>query len=285
MRGLSFYDNMEETALLSYFVLNDTLHSVCDFNPFLFEKGISIYEVIRVEEGIPLFLQEHMDRFFGSAVLIQKNIRYSGEEIRSRLKTLISENKFVNGNIKFLNHWNEAGQQQFMAWIVPFFYPSAEQYQTGVKVGHMVAERPNPNSKTALYELRKEAAEFVRSQQCFEVAYVSKQGWLTEGSKSNLFFIANDQLYTPETSLVLPGVTRAKLMEIAYEHHVRVLEPKIMLHELDQYEACFLSSTSARVMPVKQMGTVDYDVNHPLLRFLMKAYLDICQENLNNFSW
>ena len=56
-----------ENCLLNHYILNAELRNSCDFNPDLLASGPGIYEVFRVIEGKPLFLDEHIDRFFRSA--------------------------------------------------------------------------------------------------------------------------------------------------------------------------------------------------------------------------
>ncbi|MBN2614939.1 MAG: aminotransferase class IV [Bacteroidales bacterium] len=274
-----------ETALLSYYVVNDSLQSVCDFNPWPLEKGISVYEVIRVENGIPLFLKEHLDRFFQSALLESKRIPYDKKEVKLRLKALITENKFLFGNIKFLYHWPPEGSGQFLAWIVPFFYPSKEQYQQGVSVGIMSAERPNPNAKKALYALREKADHLMKEQKNYEVAYISTDGYITEGSRSNLFFISDGKIITPEVKMVLPGVTRARILELSKVRNIPVLEPKIHPGDMAGYQSCFLTATSMKVLPVSKLGAYHFSVINPLLMTLINDYDALCKENKKDFSW
>jgi branched-subunit amino acid aminotransferase/4-amino-4-deoxychorismate lyase len=58
-----------ETGLLNYFVLNEELKDTCDFNPVILKNGRGIYEVFRVIDGTPLFLEEHIERFYHSVEL------------------------------------------------------------------------------------------------------------------------------------------------------------------------------------------------------------------------
>ncbi len=274
-----------ETALLSYFVYDEQLRSTCDFNPYFFGKGVSIYEVLRVEQGIPLFLKVHIDRIFSSATLENIQMDISGKFIRQSVKALIDENRMSIGNIKFLFHRNPSGSSRFMAWVMPFFYPSARQYAEGVVAGSMQAERENPNAKKVIHSLREQADALMKKEHYWEVVYVNTKDLLTEGSRSNIFFIRNDKIFTPELSLVLPGITRAKVLALAAENGIPVEETKITSAEMKNFNACFFTGTSPKVLPVVQLNQWNFDVQHPLMRRLMLDYDRIVTKDLSRFKW
>ncbi len=273
------------TALLNYFVYDAQLRSTCDFDPYFFGKGVSIYEVLRVEQGIPLFLKEHIDRIFSSAALENIQMDISGKFIRQSVKALIDENRMSIGNIKFLFHCNPSGSNLFMAWVMPFFYPSVRQYAEGVVAGSMRAERENPNAKKVMHSLREQSDALMKKEHYWEVVYVSAQNFLTEGSRSNIFFIRSNKIFTPELSLVLPGITRAKVLTLAAENGISVEETKITPGEMKNFNACFLTGTSPKVLPVVRLNQWNFDVQHFLMRRLMLDYNKIVAKDLSRFKW
>jgi len=274
-----------ETALLNYFVHDTQLRSTCDFNPYFPGEGVSIYEILRVEQGIPLFLKEHINRIFSSASLENIQMNLSRKFIRQSVKVLIDENRMSIGNIKFLFHRNPSGSNRFMAWVVPFFYPSARQYAKGIVAGSMQAERENPNAKKIMHSLREQADALMKKEHYWEVVYVNAQDILTEGSRSNIFFIRDNKIFTPELSLVLPGITRAKVLTLAAESGIPVEETKITPEEMKNFEACFLTGTSPKVLPVVRLDQWNFDVQHPLICRLMSDYDKIVAKDLSRFKW
>ncbi len=277
-------DSME-TALLNYFVRDTQLQSTCDFNGYALEKGLIIYEVLRVEQAIPVFLKEHIRRFFSSAKLEHVKLDITPSFIRQAIRLLIAENRMQQGNIKFLYHRNGSEEGRFMAWVMPFFYPSPQHYREGVKVLSMSGERHNPNAKKALHDLRQKADHFIREKKVWEAVYVNKRQYITEGSRSNIFFVTEEKILTPELSLVLPGITRGKVMDLARLEGAQVKETRINLSELGKFEACFLTGTSPKVLPVSEFDGHRFDVNNPIMRKLMKAYDDLVAREVRNFSW
>lgn len=274
-----------ETALLHYFVLDDALYSTNDFNLIFGENEMSIYEIVRVENSIPLFLEAHLRRFYDSARFEGKEIGVTQDEISSRLKGLIKENKLRSGNIRFVYRWSASEDPQFLAWVVPFFYPDKEQYKSGVFVEPMFAERPNPNAKKVLTALRAQADEQIEKLGCFEVIYLNARNEITEGSRSNVFLIQNQQLATPELSGVLPGVTRAVVIKLAQQNRIPVVERKIPLTDLHPFSSCFITGTSPKILPVSRLHEHTFDVENPVMRFFMDAYDELCKSEKENFHW
>ncbi len=274
-----------EIALLNYFVHGNELRSSCDFNPYNLTAGVVIYEVVRIQKGIPVFLDEHIRRFYNSAQFENIVLPFESDSIKQRLKALIEYNKITTGNIKFLYHNNPDGDNDFMAWLMPFSYPSKQQYTDGVKAEFMVAERPDPKSKKALYGLRERADQFIKNKKCFEAVYCSPNGLVTEGSRSNIFFIVRDTLVTPAHSMVLSGITRMKVLKLAMENKIQLHQYPIQKNEITTFDACFLTGTSPKVLPVAFLGKKKFDVNHPLLRKLMAVYNEEVERDLNQFMW
>ncbi len=274
-----------ETALLNYFVVDTKLLSTCDFNPYILKKGAGIYEILRVEQGIPVFLKEHIARFFSSAALENIPVNLSVKFIRQAVKLLISQNRMQKGNIKFVYHRNGEDNHRFMAWIVPFFYPTSQHYDKGVVVGNMSAERENPNAKKVMYSLRKQADAYMKIEGFWEVVYVNREGFLTEGSRSNIFFVLGNHVLTPELSLVLPGITRAKVLQLAVERGIPLEEVRIKPSESGKFDACFLTGTSPKILPVLQLGNITFDVQNKLMRILAEDYDKLMAEDVRRFSW
>jgi len=168
---------------------------------------------------------------------------------------------------------------------MPFFYPAPQHYREGVKVVSMTGERHNPNAKKALYSLRQKADELIRGKKAWEAVYVNRHGFITEGSRSNVFFVRDTRLETPELSLVLPGITRAKVILLAAERDIPVIEKQISLSGLPGYDASFLTGTSPKLLPVAEFDGHTFNTNNEVMRRLMQAYDDLVAVEVRTFHW
>jgi branched-chain amino acid aminotransferase len=87
-------------------------------------------------------------------------------------------------------------------------------------------------------------------------------------------------LSTAPEKEVLPGITRKYVLEIARKEQIPLQERIWSLAELNRLVSVFISGTSPKVLPVKQIDNHVFDVAHPLLRLLMERFERVVQENL-----
>ncbi len=273
-----------DIAILTHFIFDNSVVSTCDFSSEKFQNGVNIYEVLRIKNGIPLFLDEHIKRFYISAKLENISPEITEHSLRLRIKTLLQVNKMVYGNIKFLYHYEEKNSH-FYAWVTPFNYPTAIQYRNGVQVELITANRPNPNSKKVLYSLRQNADNIIKRKKCYEVLYMDEKCNITEGSRSNVFFVNDNQLYTAPSPKVLQGVTRRMVFELAKKNNIKLNEEFINFHNLKNFDSCFLTGTSAGILPINKIGTLSFNIENTILRMIQSLYEKKITDEIKHFKW
>jgi D-alanine transaminase len=78
-----------------------------------------------------------------------------------------------------------------------------------------------------------------------------RDGFITEGSRSNIFFVADGTLFThPESGYILSGVTRKNIIRFAKESGIPVKEEPFPEKDLGKIQEAFITNTSAEVTPV-----------------------------------
>ncbi len=251
----------------SFFIEDDQILPVDAYTP---NFGIEIYEVIRIIRGVPLFIDDHLQRFTHSAWLLHLEIPISGHEISERLKRLIMVNGIKNGNICFSWCFRPCGR--FQAYFIPHHYPDQELVLKGVRCGLLYAERHDPNVKAVQASLRDMADKLMREEGWYEVILVKEGGLITEGSRSNLFFVMGKELITAPDEEILPGITRKKVIEIAGRKNIPFNYRLVTETELSQMQAVFISGTSPKVLPIASIGHMQFDPVNPVVRELVEAY-------------
>ncbi len=273
-----------ESCLLTNFIHNNNIVSSCDFIPERLNRGKVIYEVIRVINGIPLFYQEHIERFINSITNSGLEITLSTKSIALRIKALIESNKLDEGNIRFQFSFTES-KNTFSAWVVPFFYPGEDLYETGASLSTIVAQRENPSIKVYNPRLKNDVSKRIRKNGIYEILLTNKDEFITEGSRSNIFFVKNDSIFTPTTSSVLPGITRRKVIEIVKNSGINCEELNINLDSLSLFDGAFITGTSPKVLPVKNINEVSFAPENPTIKAIMDKYDSLVKEDIDSFSW
>ena len=121
---------------------------------------------------------------------------------------------------------------------------------------------------------------FIQDNDIYE-AVLYHDGKVTEGSRSNLFFLKEGCIYSARDEDVLSGITRQKVVETINSMGIQNIQKDIPIEELSQFEAAFLTGTSIHILPIKSYEDVEFDVDHPLLRELMGAFQLTIEKHLS----
>lgn len=230
-----------------------------------------VYEVLRVIDYIPLFFEEHIHRLNNSCAKIGKKLAIDQDQLFKQLVELSRKNYVSEGNImlKVLFHNTES---RIIAKFIPHTYPSSEQYDKGVNVGFLKAERDNPEVKITQTNVRKEADKLLAETGFYEVLLVNQNGYISEGSRSNCFFIKDNCLYTATLDKVLKGITLLRVLSVAKELKIDVFFENISATDIHKFDAMIITGTSPKILPVAKAGQVSFNVKNPLIAKLQNSY-------------
>lgn len=240
------------------------------------EKDKSVYEVLRVVDGIPLFLEDHFNRLLSSVQMSGLNFKMNYSEFEQYFQELCTINHQSDGNVKFVLSGNSIDSRWSFSFI-PHSYPSETEYREGVATGLLYAEREQPNAKIIQQNIREKANQRMAEMKFYEVLLVDRNGCITEGSRSNVFFVKGDRFYTAPTAMILAGVTRMKVLECLEELQFAVLEQAVASEEIVEYDAAFLTGTSPKVLPINRIDDHRFRVNNPMIEQLMTTYNSVIE--------
>ncbi|MDE6450951.1 MAG: aminotransferase class IV [Odoribacter sp.] len=253
---------------------------ICDgekFSEKIFENGLSIYEVIRIFNGHPIFLSDNLIRLDNSLKKSNIGIQIESLNIPEKLNRLISLEHITEGNLKYVLHFTTGKTDEYM-FQIPHTYPDAGEYENGVPVITCKAVRENPEIKYINTDLRTLTNRLIREHQVYEVLLVDREGYITEGSRSNVFFIKEGTLFTSPAKYVLPGTSRKRVFDICQKHRFPVVEKRIAYTGLPAYDAVFLTGTSPLILPVNRINEIPYSAGYPFLRRLMDCYFALLEK-------
>jgi branched-chain amino acid aminotransferase len=233
----------------------------------------SVYEVIRLMDGVPLFLEKHIQRMCRSVTLAGDQAFFDPDIVKEMISTLSAANKIETGNVKLVFPLDQSKERNgLVAFFIPHSYPTPDNYRDGVEMLSLSAGRPNPNAKITNLSLRWQANQLIADNNIYEVLLINDQELVTEGSRSNIFFIHDKNIITPPEDLVLPGITRNCVIEICRNHQIPLNERKIHFAELSSFSAVFITGTSPKVLPIRRIDSFWFAPSDPLMRRIMKSY-------------
>jgi len=264
------------------YVINGVSADVSDFNPDM--SADIYYEVVRLIDGKALFLKDHLERFQRS--LAGSGLQFPGKEvILENLSLLLRRNDLTVGNIRICLERTGEMSSRLLCYFIPYVYPEICMYLSGVQLVTYPHVRPNPGIKKWDNRFRVSVNQCIRDFGVYEALLVNARKQLTEGSRSNLFFLDADlRLITPPKEDILSGITRKYVLEICHRKGLEVVERPIHLNELEDMEACFISGTSPKILPVWQIDGYQFRVDHPQLRMIIDEFEGIIAHHLTSLS-
>jgi branched-chain amino acid aminotransferase len=254
-----------------YFIINNEVREI-KYLPQIKIPSQVFYEVIRLMDDIFLFLEEHLVRLNNSVKNCIQNLYVDFKYLTDSLLKLKYNNSLSFGNVKLLIYVNENNNIETIAYETPHYYPSEEQYQKGVTISLYHIEREQPNIKYINNLFQKKCKSEIIAKNVFEVLLVDHNDFITEGSKSNVFFIEDNFVLTPPSSRVLKGITRQHVFNICNALNYNIIEKNISIKELNKYTSVFITGTSPKVLPVNSVNQNVYNVQNPILQRIMKEY-------------
>lgn len=269
---------MKKEIVESFFIFNGKQYTADQIEEITLAQP-SVYEVIRVLDGVPLFLEDHMERLRSSAASLGKDITQMLPLIVSDIKKLIKINNSPLKNIKLLVFHLSQETPEYILCFIKSSYPSAVQYSKGVHTVLFHAERSNPNAKVLNTGLRDIIDSKLLETGAHEALLVNSQGEITEGSRSNLFFVVQDKIYTAPAQDVLIGITRKYIIQACNNIGLTVEEQPIPFSIQDYAEGAFITGTSPKVLPIATIEEAEINsADNRIVQSIMKEYDKLIQQ-------
>lgn len=276
-----------------YFLFGDEIKGSEEFEKYNRSTGKSLYEVIRISDGIPIFLLEHLERLENSAKIMEYSLIVKRDEIVNRILKLICKNNICDGNLKLVINYDPKEKikensndfdERFLAYFIPHAYPSKEQYARGVKTITYHGERSNPNAKVIDSDFRGKVNQQISNKNVYEAILVDDDGFITEGSRSNIFMVQDGTVVTSKVENVLPGITRQFIIKVCEKLNINFEERNIHEKDLELLTALFISGTSPKVLPIKSVDGFSFDSSkNPIINAIMEKFNDESNENKQKF--
>ncbi len=264
------------------YILNGKLEDAHSFDNSLVYEGDSVYEVIRMTRNTPVFFYDHMERLESSVRNQKKKMLAEKETLKRDILCLTKADRKKEVNLKIVFNYNKDSFNYIIYYIEPI-YPTEKQYRKGVKGILFYAERKDPGSKVINHKLRSSIFHKLILDGGYEALLVNEKGQITEGSRSNIFFLKKDSLITAPENVILCGITRKHILDICSENNIKVKMGCVKADRMSDYEAAFMTGTSPMVLPFSHIDDKEFNVNVPLISELRRLYIIKAEESIRLF--
>jgi branched-chain amino acid aminotransferase len=224
--------------------------------------GYAVFEGIRSYKNVngetKIFKgQEHYDRLRHSAQSMNMPYSWTNEELITATYEVLKRNNIQDAYIRpvvyapanmsfvpneesfiFIEVWEMLpffGEKLLKVMVSPFQRPNPKGFKITAKAsGHYV------NSILASQDAKAKGYD--------EALLTDMNGFVAEGTGANVFYEKDGKLFTPAPGNILPGITRATVLELCNELDIPVEEKQITIEELKEADAVFFCGTAAEVI-------------------------------------
>lgn len=277
-------------------VLTHTLH-----------YGMGVFEGVRAyqtDEGSAIFrLQDHTDRLFNSAKIMNMDIGFSKDEINQAQRDSVSKNNLDSAYIRPMCFYGSEGvglradslkvHTIIAAWEWGS-YLGEENMNHGLRVRtssytrhhaniSMTKAKANGNYINSILALQE-----VLTDGYDEALLLDVDGFVAEGSGENIFIIRDGVIYTPDLTSALSGITRDTIFELATDLGYKVIEKRITRDEVYCADEAFFTGTAAEITPIRELDNrlIGTGTRGPITKKLQALYFDcVYGRNERYKSW
>ncbi len=228
-----------------------------------FLHGVGLFETLRAYRGKPFRLDEHVERLRRSADRFNMPLGATVDEIADAVRQTLEANQLADARIRFTvtppGSMDEAHQITLLVRTEAMHGYPAELYEKGMTVCVLTDYRqsrhdPLAGHKTTSYFPRLLALRDAQDRHCGEAFWFTPENLLAEGCITNVFLVRDGRLKTPPLATpVLPGITRAAVIELAQEADIEVAETPCTIDDVLGAEEIFLTNGVMEVMPVTRV--------------------------------
>lgn len=230
-----------------------------------FLYGDSVFETLRTYEGQVFALQEHLERLQESARRVLIPLPLTLSEWALEVESAVEQAGFAESYVRMMltrgvGDWGlDPGGAQSpcrVLLVAPLQTPSAVVYEQGIRVICYETLRSvdvtlAAGAKVGNYLIAVLAMEKARAAGASEALIMDPDGWVLEGSTSNLFWVQEGVLHTPPVEAgILKGITREYILRTAERLQIQVRFQLPQRAELLQAQEVFISSSIREIVPV-----------------------------------
>jgi len=223
--------------------------------------GEGVFETFRFKNELPVFFDRHMYRLKSGCDFLSIPAPEIND-IEDFIRMSVKESGFEDAYVKLC----------ILSSGDRVYYGVSENYSMLALIGdHVIPPRSlrvnicsylrNSRSAAARYKTTSYIENVISKRRSInygydESLYLNENGYVTECTSSNIFWMSGDNIYTPSIENgLLAGVMRGILIDLCREMDISVIEGSFYKDDILQADCAFVTNSSVGVIPVLQLDT------------------------------
>lgn len=220
--------------------------------------GFGLFETIRIYNGIPFLLLKHLQRITNSLRELNFEEIPETSALSGLIYQYIKQHALVSRVLRLsITAGNKNESIHPSIFILNREIPyTEEEYIQGISAATASLHRRNEFSFLARHKTFNYLENLISLRACSkqnnkECIFLNTSGYISECSKSNIFFVKKNNVFTPSIDCgIFPGITREHVISLLKEKEITVIEGKFALGDLLSSEECFLTNSVMEIMPL-----------------------------------
>lgn len=217
------------------------------------QRGYGVFDFFKTINGVPVFLEDHLDRLYRSADQMHLDFDYDRDALKSMLFELMDMNDMPLSGVKITvtGGYAEDGYTLAKPNIIITQQPLLlynDVNASPLKIVSYEHQRQMPHIKTIDYLMAIWLQPFIKQNQADDVLY-HNNGVITECPRSNFFIVTKDDVLVTPVNNVLYGITRTQIFR-HFKHICTMQERNITLDEVYRAKEAFVTNSSKNILPV-----------------------------------
>ena len=219
-------------------------------------RGYGLFDFFRVKEGVPLFLEDYLTRFYRSAEKLGLEVPVSKGELEALIFDLLDANGERDANVRLLltGGYSDDGFTPAEPNLVALQHEGkdygAELFEGGAALITHEYVRDLPEVKSINYATAVRLIPAMKEADAIEVLYHNK-GNVAETSRANIFIVDQTGTLVTPSEGILEGITRKRILELAQDMEVELRA--VSLEEVMGAKEVFITSTTKGAMPISKI--------------------------------
>jgi len=255
--------------------------------------GDGLFETMRAYQGKIFRLETHLQRLAGAAQKIHLALAMTCEELQTAVQKTLKESELASAYIRLTVTRGvggspsqlDASTHSITIWVRPFSIYLTELYEEGMSAVLAQTRRneysPLSNLKTLNYLDNLLSRAEAQRAGADEAILLNTSGQLAEATASNLFIVEDDCVLTPPIEAgILPGITRACVLELCAAAGITFTEAPLEVAQLQEAAEAFLTGSIMGLMPLTRFAGKAIGSGQPgeITKQLQQAYRGLVDE-------
>lgn len=242
------------------------------------QRGYGIFDYLRVSGTVPLFLHDHLDRFLRSAEMMRLPLAHDRQGLERIVHEVIDSEVLTVSGIRILLTGGPSSDgytisaPRLAVIRQPLSAPPGQLPATGIGLCSYGYQRQLSSVKTTDYLMAVWLQPWLKERGGDDILY-HDGGLVRECPRSNIFLVDEvGALVTPKEGM-LAGITRKQVIAVAEQAGIPSVQRDVRLDEVHRAREVFITSSTRRIVPVRQIDDHLFTSRGPVTQMLWDAFL------------